>query len=173
MTIHDRNPEWNWLDSVISIDAQEQELVGDRTFWPDEWYFAFHFPGAPIVPGVLLIEAMAHAGGALQALRMYRAERVWSHYVLAGVESARFYRYVRPRDRVKLSARVVGGDADNVIAQTTARLEDGAKVARCGLLLRRIDAEGLVGGADTLLIRHIRRILPAELQLRYEIPIVD
>ena len=49
------------LDEVVDLRAGEK-VVARKRVRPDEWYFAGHFPGRPIMPGVLIVEAMAQAG---------------------------------------------------------------------------------------------------------------
>ncbi|RPJ09200.1 MAG: beta-hydroxyacyl-ACP dehydratase, partial [Spirochaetaceae bacterium] len=44
--------------------ATEEEIIGYKTFGPDEYFFKGHFPEYPVVPGVILVETMAQTGGA-------------------------------------------------------------------------------------------------------------
>jgi 3-hydroxyacyl-[acyl-carrier-protein] dehydratase len=82
----------------VSIEAIKNVSV-------NEPYFQGHFPGRPVMPGVLIIEAMAQAGGVLSYMtsREQDPDRV---YYLAGVDEARFRRPVVPGDRLVLAVAV-------------------------------------------------------------------
>ena len=85
---------------VDRLERAEPELiVGYRRFRDDEPFFAGHFPSYPVVPGVLLIEALAQCGGAGIAAQ---SDDAGSILFLATVEKARFRRQVRPGDEVRM-----------------------------------------------------------------------
>ena len=91
--------------------------------------FADHFPGHPVMPGALMIEAMAQLGGVLLEGAMRLRQRLDLHALLVGVERARFRRMVRPGDRLELEA-------------TTLHVtEDGGQVAAKVLLEGQLAAE--------------------------------
>ena len=90
-----------FIDGVIACEPGKT-LVAEKSLSPDEPYFAGHFPGHPVMPGVLILEAMAQAACVLIWETLEPAERNFISY-LAGVEKARFRKPVMPGDRIVLS----------------------------------------------------------------------
>lgn len=74
-------------------------IKAKRNFAADEWFFQGHFPGYPVVPGVLLIEAMAQAGGVGAKLLGNNPKGL---FVLAKIRSATFRRQVRPGETLDM-----------------------------------------------------------------------
>ena len=84
------------VDSLESYD--EERIVGKKLFSEDMVFFAGHFPGYPVVPGVLLIESMAQCGGAGVNAQGTLGEAL---FFLATVEKAKFRRQVKPNEEVR------------------------------------------------------------------------
>ncbi len=84
---------------VNRVTTENDQIVGERKFTGDEVFFKGHFPDDPIVPGVILVEAMAQCGGAglLDSGQMQS-----SNFVLIKIENARFHREVRPGETLKM-----------------------------------------------------------------------
>ncbi|MCL2520483.1 MAG: 3-hydroxyacyl-ACP dehydratase FabZ [Spirochaetaceae bacterium] len=81
-----------FVDRLISVN--EKEIVGEKLFSADEPFFAGHFPQYPVVPGVILVEALAQCGGA--GVREAGLIKDDDLFFLASVEKAKFRRQVRP-----------------------------------------------------------------------------
>lgn len=82
------------------VEFAENKIVGIKNVTANEPFFQGHFPGNPIMPGVLQIEAMAQVGGILLLNQVENPETVWVY--LVGVENARFRRTVVPGDTLEL-----------------------------------------------------------------------
>ncbi len=86
------------VDRVVEL-IPEKRLVAIKNFTINEEFFVGHFPGHPVVPGVLLIEGMAQAGGLLALAEREDRDRKLIYF--AGIERARFRRPVVPGDQVR------------------------------------------------------------------------
>src|SRR5262245_9573909 len=120
---------------------------GHKLIAVDEDYFRDHFPGYPLVPGVLLLESLAQLGGRLieASIRERNGRRVLP--VLAKIEHARFVHPVRPGDRLDLAVDLVGlGDAAARITGT-ARVGQ-RKAASAEIMYAVLDVEQAGGVVD-------------------------
>jgi 3-hydroxyacyl-[acyl-carrier-protein] dehydratase len=86
-----------FVDRLEKADAKE--IIGYKRFTPDEFFFRGHFPGYPVVPGVILIETMAQCGGAGVSESGVLGD---SLFFLATIEKAKFRSQVKPNDEVKM-----------------------------------------------------------------------
>lgn len=93
----------------------------------NEPHFAGHFPGHPVMPGVLVVEAMAQAAGVLIWESVPPQERNFTLY-LAGVDKTRFRQPVRPGDRLVVTARLISQRRDFWRFAALAEV-DGRRVA--------------------------------------------
>ena len=91
------------IDRVTEFRAGES-LVGYKNVTYNEPFFQGHFPERPVMPGVLLLEAMAQATGLLAFKTVERGARRESLYFLVGIDKARFKQPVEPGDQVILRA---------------------------------------------------------------------
>ena len=92
------------VDRIREIEA-DRRAVGIKNVTVNEPFFQGHFPGRPIMPGVLIIEAMAQVGGVLA----FKSSPPNGHPVvyLTGVDNAKFRRPVVPGDQLRLEVEVV------------------------------------------------------------------
>jgi 3-hydroxyacyl-[acyl-carrier-protein] dehydratase len=90
------------LDEVTELEPGVR-VVARKLVRKDEWYLAGHFPGRPIMPGVLLVEAMAQTGAV--AVLSDEANR-GKLALFAGIDDVRFKRIVGPGDEVELTCEL-------------------------------------------------------------------
>src|SRR3954454_21133550 len=112
-------PPFRFVDVVDALTAAEH-IEARWRITGDEFFLEGHFPGNPIVPGVLQLEALAQAG----ALHLLRDERYAGKLALfAGVEKVRFRRLVRPGDELLLEVDVERLSARGGWAQARSSVE--------------------------------------------------
>lgn len=107
------------VDRVLEMEP-EQRIVGVKNVTINEPFFNGHFPGAPVMPGVLIIEAMAQCGAILFLENMPDRDRKLFYF--GGIDKARFRKPVVPGDQLIMEVTVLQRRA------ATARLRGVARV---------------------------------------------
>jgi 3-hydroxyacyl-[acyl-carrier-protein] dehydratase len=123
------------LDRVLEIEPGKR-IVALKNVTFNEPFFAGHFPGAPIMPGVLIVEAMAQAGAVLMLHQM--PDRDSRLIYFTGIDGARFRRTVVPGDQLELSLEVLKLRSRTCKMQGTARVE-GKVAAEATILSAMVD----------------------------------
>ena len=104
-------PPFRFLDRLI--ETRPDGCVGEYAFPADAFFFKGHFPGFPVVPGVLLIEAMAQCGGA----GIVESDMGNSSSILLGsITNAKFRRPVRPTETIRFEVEYLR-TSDRVLRQ--------------------------------------------------------
>jgi 3-hydroxyacyl-[acyl-carrier-protein] dehydratase len=90
------------IDEVVEFEPGRR-VVARRLVREEEWYFKGHFPGRPVMPGVLIVEAMAQTGAvAVLAQEENRGKIAY----FAGIDDCRFKRIVEPGDELELTCEL-------------------------------------------------------------------
>jgi len=92
------------IDRVVEI-ARKKRIVAIKNVTINEPFFAGHFPNYPIMPGVLIVEAIAQSGGALLLTEV--PDRDDKLMVFTGIERAKFRRPVVPGDQLRIEVEVI------------------------------------------------------------------
>jgi 3-hydroxyacyl-[acyl-carrier-protein] dehydratase len=92
---------WPFLlvDRIIEYDPEGRRIVGEKGVTATEWFFQGHFPGLPVMPGVLQVEALAQTMGVYVAKQPGFGDRIG---LFAGIDDCRFKRIVQPGDVLRL-----------------------------------------------------------------------
>jgi 3-hydroxyacyl-[acyl-carrier-protein] dehydratase len=128
------------IDRILELKRKER-IVAIKNVTINEPFFSGHFPGLPIMPGVLIVEAIAQAGGALLLTEV--EDRNDKLMVFTGIERARFRKPVSPGDQLRLEVEIAGWRA---VPRTIAAkmhgvaLVDGKRVAEATVSCRLIDS---------------------------------
>jgi 3-hydroxymyristoyl/3-hydroxydecanoyl-(acyl carrier protein) dehydratase len=110
------------LRKIILIE--DDRVIAQTTFSGDDEYLQDHFPGCPVVPGALLTEAMAQAGGWIILYRLDFA--AWP--LLTMIEGAKFRDIVRPGEELTIKATLEASARSDYRVKVTAE-SDGSRVA--------------------------------------------
>jgi 3-hydroxyacyl-[acyl-carrier-protein] dehydratase len=92
---------WPFLlvDRIVEEDRERGYIRGEKAVTASEWYFGGHFPGLPVMPGVMQVEALAQTMAVYVAREEGFGDRIG---LFAGIDECRFKRIVQPGDRISL-----------------------------------------------------------------------
>ena len=110
-------PPFLFVDEIV--EATERRIVGRRIVRPDEYFFAGHFPGDPIMPGVLIVEAIAQTG-AIMIMQKYKGMTP----LFMGIDRTRFRKIVRPGDILVIEVELVHDRGTVAKMSGTARVNN-------------------------------------------------
>lgn len=120
------------IDRVLECEPGKR-IVALKNVSSNEPHFTGHFPGRPIMPGVLILEAMAQASGILVFRTQAKKPDANTAYYYAGIDGARFKKPVVPGDRLEIEATLLAHKRTIWKFACVARV-DGAVVAEAEIL---------------------------------------
>jgi len=125
------------IDRILEFEKGKR-IVGLKNVTINEPFFQGHFPGHPIMPGVLLIEAMAQTGGVL-ALKSHPDPNVQGKLIyFMSIDKAKFRKPVVPGDQVRFELEIIKQRATITVLKAEAKV-DGAVVAEAELMAMIMD----------------------------------
>ena len=128
------------VDRIIELDAEK--IVGIKNVTANEPFFSGHFPDFPVMPGVLIIEAMAQTAGVLVLKSI--PDRHLKIVFLVSVDGARFRRPVVPGDQLRIEMSVIKRKGTVAKMAGTATV-DGQLVAEAEVMCKLQDKAGSAG----------------------------
>ncbi len=125
-----QQPPFRFIDEILEVS--DDHIVAATTFRPDADFYRGHFPGNPVTPGVILVEAMAQAGVVALGIHKLAQEvgeaEAAKHTALFADAEVEFSGIVRPGERVVTTGRVVFFRRRKLRARVEMRREDGTIV---------------------------------------------
>ena len=122
------------IDRIVELKIADRKISTEATVPSTSTIFEGHFPGFPLMPGVLLIEAMAQTSGWL----VVAAHRFNRMAFLAAVKDAKFRMFVRPGQKLSVTAALAHEGSGYAITDTSIAL-DGKPICDATLTLRILD----------------------------------
>jgi len=123
------------VDRVVEFEPRAR-IVGIKNVSVNEPFFQGHFPGRPVMPGVLVLEALAQAGGLLTQLSN-QADASGKVFYLVKIDNAKFSRMVVPGDRLELCVSLKRTIRNMALYDCVARV-DGEQVACAEILCAEV-----------------------------------
>ncbi len=122
------------IDRVRELDTEAGRVVVIKNVTANEPQFQGHFPHVPVMPGVLIVEAMAQSCAIIALSRLPEGtDRKNSLFYFAGIDKARFKRVVQPGDQIEITGQFLRSKMGLGLFEAVARV-DGVVVASAELM---------------------------------------
>jgi 3-hydroxyacyl-[acyl-carrier-protein] dehydratase len=125
-------PPFLLVDRVVELEA-DKRIAAVKCVTMNEPFFVGHFPGQPVMPGVLIIEALAQTAALLALSSMTPEQRAGKVTYFMGIDGARFRKPVVPGDRLDLHAEILRAKGGVLKVKAEAKV-DGQVVAEAELM---------------------------------------
>jgi len=157
---HTKEMRWIWIDKFVEFHSGDSAVALKNVTLAEE-HLHDHFPGFPVMPESLMIEAMAQTAGILVG----EAKKFQEKVILAKIKKAVFFDYVKPGDTIRLRAAIESIVAE--AATTSGKItRDDKVIAEIDLMFSHIDQnltgiefpeENFVFGSDTSVFESLLR----------------
>lgn len=114
---------WRMLDQIVEMIPGEK-AVGAKAVTLAEDYFEDHFPRFPVVPGVLVVEALAQLAGKLVEITVFEEREMWPFPILSMVRNAKFRKFIRPGSSIRLEVSIEDLREESARVRGSARVGD-------------------------------------------------
>jgi 3-hydroxyacyl-[acyl-carrier-protein] dehydratase len=145
MALLPHRPPFLLVDEALELEPGVRCLAS-RALRDDDFWFAGHFPGNPVMPGVLIVEALAQTATLAAASAGDIEGKIG---LFAGIDRVRFKRVVKPGDTLMLEAEIVAVHGAVGRAKVTAKV-DGGLACRGELMFAIVDASAISAGEARL-----------------------
>jgi 3-hydroxyacyl-[acyl-carrier-protein] dehydratase len=145
---------WILVDKILECDPGKT-IVASKTFTRSEEFFLDHFPGHPIVPGVLQIEMIAHAGS--RCIALLNTDHL---AILGAVRSAKFYRPIEPGSLCRIKVQIMSLRKSFAMAEGEIEV-DGERVCSVELMFAMMPRTNLKSNHEDEVLSEWRKKNPS------------
>jgi beta-hydroxyacyl-ACP dehydratase FabZ len=127
------------IDRILEFEV-DKRIVGLKNVTINEPFFQGHFPGHPIMPGVLLLEAMAQTGGVMALMSLSPEERKKKVIYFMSIDKAKFRKPVTPGDQVRFELELIKARGP-IRSLRGVAIVDGSVVAEAEMMAMVVDKD--------------------------------